>query len=504
MTQGFIDELSDSNKDPGFYGQTKFGQGLTSAGPLKLLLCGLAGTGGTLTPDTDILRCLNTDEADILTQPGSELWGMAYAALQIPDVQLYLCAPAPAESATPATATITIAGTWTTAGTWRYRIGGREITGGIAATDLLGNVATNIAAYINLHPELGVTASAALGVVTLTTIDESVRANDYILVQDISQLPSGATSAIAGGASVTNGGVRFTDGSGVESVTAILTKEFPLRFERVVFAQRDSTNVGKWEVQIDAKAGPNEGRMEHAIGAFNSTLLSTATSIAQTTLNNPRFQILWQMNGETPPPQVAAAFGAKRAATENSTPNVGYDDYTILGVRGATDAPSDVPSHAVRVAALDAGVTPITTIEGQGAIVRSVTTRSQTPTGDADDRTVDTSESWVPDWVRDRLREFWRYDFKLKNKHVRDDFSPEETPPKQGGVATPKLWQQNVMTKLLGWQDANILTKVLSNPAIAQFNAIARRIVSRVPTVVLPLQHQIEVSVEQVPYNSAV
>lgn len=503
MTQGFIDELSDTDKDPRFVGQTKFGVGMVSTGPLKLLLCGLCGSGGLLTPDVDITRVYNTDDVDLQTQPGSELWGMAYAALQNPNAQVYICAPTAAGGAAAATATITIAGTWSTAGTWRYRIGGREISGGISASDLLGNVATNIAAYVSLHPELGVTAIAALGVVTLTTIDLGIRSLDYILVQDDTELPSGATSAVAGGASITNGGVRFTGGSGAENVTTLLAVEFPARFERVVFAQRDSTNVGKWEVQLDAKAGPNEGRMEHAIGAFNSSLMSTATSIAQTTLNNPRFQILWMMNGETPPPQMAASFGADRAALESTTPNVGYDDHIIKGVRGTTGADADIPSHATRVAALDAGITPITTIEGQGAIVRSVTTRSLTSGGDADDRTVDTSESWVPDWVRDRLREYWTLDFKIQNPYVRDDFAPEEVPPRQTGIATPKLWKQNAQRLMLGWQDQAIVTKVATNPVVAQFNATAKRIVSRVPVIVLPLQHQIEVSVEQVPYNSA-
>lgn len=503
MTQGFIDELSDTDKDPRFVGQTLFGQGMVSAGPLKLLVVGLAGSGGTIVADASPTRVINTADVDLLTQAGSELWGMAYAALQIPEAEVWLGAITAAGGAAAATATITIAGTWSTAGTWRYRIGGREISGGIAATDLLGNVAANIAAYVNLHPELGVTAAAALGVVTLTTIDLSVRSSDYILVQDDSELPSGATSAIAGGASITNGGVRFTGGAGTEDVTAFLANEFPARFERVVFAQRDSTNAGKWEVQLDAKAAPNEGRMEHAITGFNSTLLSTASSIAQSTLNNPRFQVLWMKNGETPPPQMAAAFGAKRSSIESGTPNVSYDDYKILGVRGSTDADSDIPSHATRVAALDAGVTPITTIEGQGAIVRSVTTRSLTSGGDADDRTVDTSDSWVPDWIRDRLREYWTLDFKVKNPYVRDDFAPEEIPPRQSGIATPKLWKQNAQRLMLGWQDQAIVTKVATNPVIAQFNATAKRIVSRVPVIVLPLQHQIEVSVEQIPYNSA-
>ncbi len=503
MTTGFIDELSDYDKDPRFVGQTLFGQGSVSQGPLSVLLVGDAGTGGTLTPDVSITRCMSSAEAGILAQVGSELYLMAISALQIPDVELYL-ATATLSGATAATATITIAGTWTTAGSWRYRIGGVEIFDGISASDTLSTVAANIAAYINLHPELGVTATSLLGVVTLTLISSGVRGNDWILVQNTSELPAGATSTLAGGASVTNGGVRFTSGAGTENITTLLAVEFPKRFDRVGFAQRDSTNVGKWEVQIDAKAAPNEGRLEHAIGAFNSVLLSTATSIAQTTLNNPRFQIMWMKNGETPPPAMAAVFAAKRGSVEGSTPNIGYDDYKLPGVRGATDADADIPNHATRVAALDAGVTPITTIEGQGAVVRSITTRSLTSGGDADDRTVDTSESWVPDWIRDALRVYWTTDFKVKNPYVRDNFAPEENPPRRTGIATPQLWAQNAQRLMLGWEQDLIVTLVALNPVVAQFNAVAKRIVSRVPVIVTPLQHQIEVSVEQVPYNSAV
>jgi hypothetical protein len=172
--------------------------------------------------------------------------------------------------------------------------------------------------------------------------------------------------------------------------------------------------------------------------------------------------------------------------------------------RGATDADADIPNHATRVAALDAGVTPITTIEGQGAVIRSITTRSLTSGGDADDRTVDTSESWVPDWIRDALRVYWTTEFKVKNPYVRDNFAPEENPPRRTGIATPQLWAQNAQRLMLGWEQDLIVTLVALNPVVAQFNAVAKRIVSRVPVIVTPLQHQIEVSVEQVPYNSAV
>ncbi len=508
MTNGFILEVSDTDKDPEFFGQTKFGVGPQTLAnqPFVLLLVGMKATGaGTLTANTQVAKCTTPEDADTLAGAGGELARMARKALQIQGIEMYIAAPAVPGGAAAAVATITIAGSWTEASNneWRYRIAGDYISGGISAADDSSDVAAAIAAYINARSYLAVTAVAVLGVVTLTSKSKGARQNDLMLWQDVSALPTGATSAVAGGSAVSNGAVRFHNGSGTEDVTTLLATLFTGRKHRIAAAQNDATNLALWRDQLDNKAGPFENRMEHLILGFNGDF-ATATSRAQTTLNEQRAQLLWMKDGETPASEIAAVFAAIRTQTERTNQNVSYDRMTLPGVFGQTDE-STIPNRAARVAALDVGVTPIfTTIAtGKASIVRSVTTRSLTDTGDPDDRTVDTSESVVPDYIRDDLRLFWLSDFLANNPVVRDNRAPEE-PPLEPGTATPDLWSAQVRNRLINIHQANrLITKVSSNPPVSVFNKVAKRIASRVPVVVMPLQHQIEVSVEQVPYSTA-
>src|SRR6185437_10080126 len=172
--------------------------------PIVLLLVGLTLPGAQLTPDKDVKPCATPDDAAALATTGSELYRMAMKALplvQTGTAQLMLATPTPATGATPATAKITVGGSWTTATNcqWDYWIAGDEITGGIASTDTPLTVANSIASTITKQPQLAVTVPAK-GVVQNAdgTVDVQLQAqtpgargNDYILVQDISALPGG-------------------------------------------------------------------------------------------------------------------------------------------------------------------------------------------------------------------------------------------------------------------------------------------------------------------------
>src|ERR1700733_14296779 len=103
---GVIIALAPTDKGPGFYGQTLYGVGALSLSsiPTVLLLVGLmANTGGTLVPDTAVVDCTSTDDADTFAGAGSELARMAYAALNIPGVAIQLAAPAIPSGAVAAT-----------------------------------------------------------------------------------------------------------------------------------------------------------------------------------------------------------------------------------------------------------------------------------------------------------------------------------------------------------------------------------------------------------------
>lgn len=495
-----IDGYSDSDKVPGFVGETKFGAAGINIGsiPLVLLLVGLKIAAGTITPDVDVLDVLSREDARTFGGKGSEVARMALRAFDqgLGGARLKMACPT-AAAGTPSTATITITGTSTSTGTHRYWIAGELVEFNITTVGQLQNAsATALAAKINENTDLPFTASAATNVVTLTAKVNSIRGNQYILFKDDSKGAGGVTSAVGGGgASVTGGGVFFTAGTGTETLTTLLALLFPARYHRIAIAQNDATSLAAWETQIDSKAGPLQGRMEHVVVAGNGSL-GASTSLAQTTLNNHRFQFCWLLNSESHPSEIAAAMAAKRAAREQTTPNAGYDDEVLIGIRGQKYR-ADWSSRTTQQSALDNSVTPLMTLEdGTVTVIRAITTRSLDGTT-PDYSTLDTAEAVVPDYVRDRLRLLWS-NFKKSNPYVAPDELPGEK-PRPAGVATPTRWKQVVHVDLQKMERELILTQTAleANIPVASFNVAAKRIMLATMAIPLPLHHATGVSIRQ-------
>lgn len=512
---GFVLELSPTDKVPGIYLRTLFGLGGASSGTEEkvLLIVGLKhASAGAITADTDVVDIRLASDADYYFGAGSEGARMCYAALSVSGIKIKAASPA-ISGAVAAAATITIGGTWTVGGTWRYRVAGITIQQGILPSDTKQTVAQNIAAYVNARNWMPVSAAAAAGVggttwiVTLTAKSAGARGNDLMLVQDQTELPSGCTSAIAGGTAVGNGGVRFASGTGVEDITELLEVLAADRYYRIAGAQRDATNLARWVVQLDTKAGPLVGKTEHIIFAGSGTLSAT-TSLTQVTLNEQRAQFVWMQDSETQPCEIAALHAAQRLQAEQTNPNQSYDNKLLRGdqdgfaVYPQTDKATN-PVRSVLVAALDAGITPVKTIGQNTVIVRAMTTRSKTDLGAVDDGTIDVADSAVPDAVRDEIAAFWSDDFALKNPHVRDDPSEDEPEPPEG-IAYPKFWKASVTMLLKSLERAKWLTKVDQNPVEAVLHPDAQRIVFFCPVVRLPHQHQIEGTIAQKRFSATV
>lgn len=509
-----IPTVQDSYKVPGFLGETQFGVGAASIGDqrLKLLVVALKDTAavGTATLDTEVFACPDAAEADTKAGAGSELNRMLLAALRIPNVDLYGLAVTPNGAAVAGTFTATVAGTWTTAGVIRLWIGGELHESAVGAADNVTTVAAAMKAAILANTRGVCSADNIAGVLTGTHRSAGVRALNTIVFKDLSGAPSGLTLTLAGGTAVTGdsttgNGVRLVDGAGVETMTTALATIANSRFHRIAFAQQDATSIAAWEVQLDAMAGPTVNKTQHAVCALGSNLLSTATSVAQTTANNARMQCLWMKDSESHPSEIAAVFAAYRTLIEQDNPNAGYDGVALPGIRGQRYRPSR-PTLAQQISALDGSVTPIDTLDnGDAVIVRSITTRSQNSAGTvANYNTLDTAQAVVPDYVRDVLQLVWTTDFVIANPYVRDDPAAEEATPK-AGVATPSLWNAEVTSQLLTLQDDNILTQVESHPPVTTFNANGGGtgwLESIVPAIPLPLQHAIKVSVRQQQYGS--
>lgn len=502
--------LSDNMKVPGFFGETVYNAGPITAGDIPLVLClvGLMGSSGSATPNQDILDIGSESDADDYFGPGTELATMCYGALQIPGVKIKAAPVADPGTPTAASATITISGSWTTSGTFTYRIDGVVVTGTVLSTHTISTLADAIVNAINGNGRVSVTAAKGSGpayVITLTRKTTGARGNQGALYQDTSLLPSGCSSAIAGGTSMTGSGVHFSSGAGNDSVSTVLTLLSADQYDRLAFAENDATNAALIETWLNTQAGPLIGYTMHAVIAVGGSL-SSATSLAQSTLNAERAQCLWYLDSETFPPVIAATFASYRTFVEQNDPDAAYDGYILPGVRPQAST-SAWPSISTLISALDNSVTPIATNATGGAyVVRSITTYSLDTSGNPDYRTLDTSDAVVPDYVRNVLRLYWLTEFKAANPRVGPDpASTQKSPP--SGVATPLLWNRNVLKILKGFEqglkwpttssftNGAILANVDNNPPYTEYNPVAKRLMSVVPVEAAPNQHQIGVSV---------
>lgn len=498
-----IASYSDSDKVPGFWAETVFGAGAINIKsiPLILLLVGLKATAaGSALADVDLLEVQSKDDADTFWGAGSELARQCYAAID--EGQGYrLMGIAPVDGGgVAASATITITGTASVAGQWTYYLHGIAVVIGVNVGDSPTVQAAAIRDKFNqtLNGRMGVIATASVGVATLTAKQKGIRGNDLIIYQDISLFPTSCTSALAGGAAVTGStnvsGIRFSGGTVAESLTNVLAVIYAGRYNRIAPAQYDATSLTAWATQINQKAGVLEGRTEHVVIGHNGTQ-SAAKSIAQTTLNNSRFQVVWMLNSETHPSEMAAAMGAARAAREQSNPNQGYDGYLFATIKPQRFA-GDVLNRVGQQSCLDNSVTPlVTNSTGQVKCIRAITTHSLngvTP----DYRTLDTNQAVVPDFVRDDLNLFWTTSFVIDNPYVAPDPGPTD-PPTPPSVATPSLWTSEVTKKLFDYQKQLLVTQVSTNLPLSEYNTAANRIMSIVKVVPLPIQHSIGVSIRQ-------
>lgn len=507
---GYVPELAPDDKVPGIYLKNKVEVG-ASAGTKYLLVVGAKSvSGAAITDDTQVVDILSDTDALYWAGANSEGYRMLLRALSVPGVRIkYAAAAISGGTPTAATATITIGGTWTTTGSVYYRLGGYPIGPiSVSTADTAQTVAEAITAFINARPYLVGSAASTSGsggtyIVTITDGSYGARGNGHILWQDTTNKPSGLTSAIAGGSAVTSGGVPFTGGAGTESVANVLSTTYGTEYFTTAIAQRDATNLGLWETQIDNKLGPLEGRLECVVSCAVGTLAASG-SLAQTTLNNRSFQMLWMEESETPGEELAALHAAQRHQLEIQMPNQRYDGLHLANVQ-PQEAPSKRPSRSTLVAALNYGLSPIETRNNACFVVRAVTTRTQTAGGDADDGTIDVAQDRTAKEFQRRLK-LMLQDHMTNHPYIVDDPDEGDEPDIKAGVTYPRNIANEVAKLEYDCQNDNWITQVAANPPQCALHPLSStpRPVLYAPIVPTPLLHQIEGTVALKKFTIAV
>jgi hypothetical protein len=167
-------------------------------------------------------------------------------------------------------------------------------------------------------------------------------------------------------------------------------------------------------------------------------------------------------------------------------------------------AASDNPSRATMETALGEGVTELyTAADGTVRVSRAITTHCLNGTT-PDYRALDTATASVPDFVSLATRLLWETEFRVANPLVSDN-PPPELRAVLSGVGYPDLWNASVTGLLKDFERGNqipagspIIIDVDNNLPVSQYNSTAKRIMSIVPVVPAPTQHQIGVSIRQV------
>lgn len=503
-----ISGFSSADKVPGAYGEVVYGAGgqTSATNPLILLLVGLQ-TAGNLTADTQVQPVYSLADIDYYAGAGSELACMGYDALATSQsVQIFMISPTLA-GPTAATLTLTIAGAPTSGGYFILRIDGFPVVVNFTTADTATTIAAALSSAVNgsNSGRLPVSASNVAGAITLTTKTLSIRGNQRVVfVDSTGARSSGVTAVLSGGTAVTGGGMTFASGAGLETYTNTLATIVNRQFDRIALAANDAVSLAAWQTQVSTtEPAPTVSILEHAVYATNGTA-AAAQTLASATLNAQRFQGLWSLNCETFPPRMAAAVAALRTVTEFNDPAASYDGQALPTVV-AQSQQADWPSHATLFAALNNGVTPINTSgDGVARIVRSITTHCLSGSN-PDYSTLDTAQAVCPDFVVTYFKNYWSNQFQKSNPRVQPDPGPNDPLP-PSGIAYPLLWT-SVVTKELRKMEASqvpgtspgpILINVSANLPTSEYNPVAKRIMSAIPVVVAPGNHQIGISVRQI------
>lgn len=487
-------------KVPRFMATLQFAAGAVSAGslPMYCLHIGMKTSAGSMTEDQDIVEVTSADDVNAYAGARSELAQMARAGIKAaPTVRHFMAAVAEPSGGTYAQCTLVIAGSWSTDGEIAITFAGKRFSLGVSATDTIDVVGAALAARLSADTEIPATFTYNTSTDTLTGViaNKGATGTSWVIGIDKSKAPSGMTLTLSGSASLSGDRVKFGvagSGTGTADVTTLLTKLLTGRYARIAVSTNDATNAALLETHVNTKAGATKLLLEQLIFASNASQ-STATTLAQTTLNAPRAMVAWMRNANIHPAVIASTIAAIRAQTEPIDWVPDYDGKVLPFI--PPQHISDVHTDAENNTALQNGVTPIATGNNEASIVRCIT--SYCLNGSAqDERCLDIGDVVVTDNGTLDLKLLYETDFRPGNPRVQaDPADGEPLPP--SGVGYPRLWNALAMKRAREWFANGFVRNPDATPFISQFNSVSQRIETQATIVPQRVQHQIAVAMRQ-------
>jgi phage tail sheath gpL-like len=396
---------------PGTYAEILFAQGpsAASAGPrtvvfvMPMLSTG-TWTAGTMYPVNDEITASNG--AGI----GSPLHRAIRMYLRAGGRKCFALPVAETVSGSPvaATAVLTIATNASGTGTLTVTVCGEDASYTFVSGATPTVIGDGIAASINAKTWLPCTAANASGTVTLTAKLKGISQGTATLgvIRVRANITSGIGTTASFGGAFLGTGAAGAEGSTTEAANTAtaLANIAASRKYYVVTSTLDATSWGHFITHVTTKAEPRQGMRSVIIAAYTGSLASAQT--LATGKNYERLQVVWQPNSEHDTAELVgnmAAVRQKREQTDSAYNLGGYSesDWLIRPAYSETDWPDGDDQND----AINDGLTPIASRDGDTYIVMSVDTRSKNPTGTVDDfRACETHRISVCDeWVDERV-----------------------------------------------------------------------------------------------------
>jgi phage tail sheath gpL-like len=413
---------------PGAYieiDHTRAVRGLPQA-PHKMLVLGQRLSTGTKLAG-DLVKVTRKEDGVNYFGRGSMLAQQIEAALLVnPYTECYALALDDNGAGTQATGTITFTGAPTESGTLNLRIGGRNIQVGITTSQTVTQIATAVAAAINADLDGAVTASSAVGVVTVTSRHKGLEGNDIDIRLNYYQgevTPKGLTAVI----------VAMAGGTANPDVTAAITAMSSIAAYSILMGWTDAANLALMEAELNLRWNGMQMRQGHVFGHKNG---SYATLSAYGSARNSAHSTFTGLNkSPTLPWVISAQFGAAVEFSGANDPAVPFRSISLPSVLAPIEKDRFIETE--RNLLLRDGISTIVFDQSGAATVEQViTTYQQNTFGIEDISLLKLNTKWTVDYIRYAFRVAILRDYpqhKLAGDDVLDLIEPGQK------MATPKL-----------------------------------------------------------------
>jgi phage tail sheath gpL-like len=371
----------------GVYAEFDPSQANTAIQQLRALIIGQKLAGGTGAADTPIMA-YSQAQVNLLCGVNSML-ALMYAAYRAQDPfgECWILPVADAGAGVAATGTITFTGTATAAGTIALYLAGVIVSVGVNSGDTPTVIAAAAAAAINnASTGVPVTASPAVGVVTLTADHKGVALNDidmrvnYYGPLNGEVLPAGVTVAF----------VQMSGGTTNPTLTNGLANCGEQPYDFIAFPYTDAASLTAIEAFLSDQLGrwsAVEMLYGHAFTAYRGTVSARGTF--GTGRNSQHVSCLGYFDSPTPTWIEAADFAGAHAIRIRVNPALGMTDQQLNMLAPPVASRDIIASRNVLL--YDGMSTYFVDAAGVCRIDRSISMYQLNPSGQIDDSYLNTN-----------------------------------------------------------------------------------------------------------------